>query len=454
MVLEQAHRLVRLDVVGQHEHADGRVCSGGSPARRRGPRRYGSAASGCRRSRRRAGSAPPCAGAPRPFPPSDDVEAGVREQRARPSRSSISSSAITTRMGALPGLSSRRRPALTIRRRRGADPVIERGEVELLPSRVVDLERRVAVASPRRRTTGRRRAPTASATTMYAAVSTRASYRVAGMPSIRIGTAPFLGKCVSAAASPSSARTAGKIPCASSRSSASRRWRSSPSAAASSSAPSASASRLRDRSRRNESESPARRCCAPSWRSRSSRLRSASPASTIRARERRSSSSRARPRLGDVRSRARAGPPQRPRRRAARRPGARRVCASTARVRPAWTRLRRLRAGRTARRADPRRRRAGRSRPERIGERELSVADDPGERVPQAARRRRLRRARPRGARPRSARGAPVRQLQPTAEATAASAAAWPSHSRRSTVPWPTKPRSSETANVAATSTR
>ena len=48
------------------------------------------------------------------------------------------------------------------------------------------------------------------------------------------------------------------------------------------------------RTRRSASESPTRRCWAPSWRSRSSRRRSASPASMMRAREERRSSSWAR----------------------------------------------------------------------------------------------------------------------------------------------------------------
>ena len=57
MLLEQPHRVARLDVLREHEHADARGARPGSPARRRAPRRCASAACGCRRSRRRAGRA-------------------------------------------------------------------------------------------------------------------------------------------------------------------------------------------------------------------------------------------------------------------------------------------------------------------------------------------------------------------------------------------------------------
>ena len=44
---EQLHRVRRLDVLRQHEHADARVLARGSPGRRAGPRRSASAACGC-----------------------------------------------------------------------------------------------------------------------------------------------------------------------------------------------------------------------------------------------------------------------------------------------------------------------------------------------------------------------------------------------------------------------
>ena len=100
------------------------------------------------------------------------------------------------------------------------------------------------------------------------------------------------------------------MPWASSRSSATAR----PSSVSASSRRAASrrSSSLPSRERRirSASDSPTRRCCAPSWRSRSSRRRSASPASMMRAREERRSSSWARASPASARSRSRGAPPR------------------------------------------------------------------------------------------------------------------------------------------------
>ena len=100
VVLEQAHRVARLDVLGQHAARRCRGAPRGSAARRRAPRRCASAACGCRRSRRRAGARRPAAAArrrPRPAPTPRRRRRSSR--RTMPSRVSMTSSATTTRMG-------------------------------------------------------------------------------------------------------------------------------------------------------------------------------------------------------------------------------------------------------------------------------------------------------------------------------------------------------------------
>ena len=125
--------------------------------------------------------------------------------------------------------------------------------------------------------------------------------------------------------------------------------------------------------------------------------------------------------------------------------------ASTATGRPSRTRL--VRAARASSTGRPW---ASTSRPrvvERVGEHELGVADDPGEHVAQAARRRRLRQL---DDEPRDV-GRARRRRAPSprdAGATPTSAAAWPSQSRRSGVPFARSPAVERERERRATSAR
>ena len=117
LVLDEPHGVARLDVLGEHEDADVVGARRGSAWRRRALRRCGLVACGCRRWRCRAArltisrirlSASP-AWATTSMPAS-------RSTWAIPSRTSITSSAITTRMGSpLAGLRAR---STAFRRRR------------------------------------------------------------------------------------------------------------------------------------------------------------------------------------------------------------------------------------------------------------------------------------------------------------------------------------------------
>ena len=98
------------------------------------------------------------------------------------------------------------------------------------------------------------------------------------------GTGARMASASSAGPSPRSVRTAGWMPRASSRSSASP-WRAGPARRRAARGRPPGPSRASRSTIRRSSASETSRCCAPSWRLRSSRRRSASPTSTMRARE-------------------------------------------------------------------------------------------------------------------------------------------------------------------------
>ena len=110
VLLEQPHRVARLDVLRQDQHADLGDARPGSAAPPQGPRRCGSAACGCRRSPRPAACRGPAAvGRRRRRPGRRPRSPASSSRRTMPSRVSITSSATTTRMGA-PRAGSWRRP--------------------------------------------------------------------------------------------------------------------------------------------------------------------------------------------------------------------------------------------------------------------------------------------------------------------------------------------------------
>ena len=142
---EQRHRVARLDVLREDEHADVRVRARGSQRRARCPRRCGSAACGCRRPRRRAACGDLVQQLVGVAACADDLEARLGEQARDALAEQPQSSAITTRTGSPPAAASRRRRAEEPRR------AVERLDAVGSPRR--------PGAPPRRRPRRRRRRP-------------------------------------------------------------------------------------------------------------------------------------------------------------------------------------------------------------------------------------------------------------------------------------------------------